>query len=104
MAAREGRSAKRLKVIGLDADPIAEFLASKGIRLQVVSSGKADLMVSGRARRREGSLSALYPGGRIKCAVALALAKRLGVPPDKLGGLLDFLGIKVHRCSLGLFR
>ena len=41
--------------------------------------------------------------GRITCAVALKLAKDLGVPPMEVGKTANELDIKISKCSLGCF-
>ena len=42
--------------------------------------------------------------GRIKCAEALAIAKKLKVPTKKVGKAIDDLGIKIINCQLGCFK
>ena len=42
--------------------------------------------------------------GRIKCAEALAIAKKLKVPTRKVGETMDELGIKIIQCQLGCFK
>ena len=41
--------------------------------------------------------------GRIACAKALALAKRLGVGPSLVGEVLNEQKIKIVQCQLGCF-
>ena len=41
--------------------------------------------------------------GRLPCAKALALAKRLGVSPEAVGRACNEAGIKIKRCQLGCF-
>ncbi|MDY6795714.1 MAG: hypothetical protein SWK76_10625 [Actinomycetota bacterium] len=41
--------------------------------------------------------------GRISCAVALRLAKELGVPPIEVGKAANVLNLKISKCSLGCF-
>jgi hypothetical protein len=42
-------------------------------------------------------------GGRIPCARALAVARRLGVEPRTVGDACNREGIKIVRCQLGCF-
>ena len=41
--------------------------------------------------------------GDINCAQALAIARKLGIPPKEVGAVIDELGIKIHNCQLGCF-
>ncbi len=41
--------------------------------------------------------------GRLPCAVAFDIAKRLNVPPEEVGFTLDVLEIRLFACQLGLF-
>ncbi|MCX5863164.1 MAG: hypothetical protein WCG29_08540 [Desulfomonile sp.] len=42
--------------------------------------------------------------GRISCKTALKLADQTGAPRQKLGSLLNEMGIKIHSCQLGCFK
>ena len=42
--------------------------------------------------------------GRLPCAAALALAKKLDVPPLQVGEQCNSLGIKITDCQLGCFK
>ena len=42
--------------------------------------------------------------GSIRCAVALAIARELGIPPSRVGEELDSMGIRIVGCQLGCFR
>ena len=41
--------------------------------------------------------------GGMPCAVAFEVAKQLNVEPSEVGFTLDYLGIKIIKCQLGLF-
>ncbi len=41
--------------------------------------------------------------GKITCEQACDIADENGVPKEKVGGLLDELGIKIKACRLGCF-
>jgi len=40
---------------------------------------------------------------RILCASALAIAKKLGLPPGEVGKTANKLKIKISKCQLGCF-
>lgn len=40
---------------------------------------------------------------RISCKSACDIAEQTGVPPRRIGQLLDELKIKIHSCQLGCF-
>jgi hypothetical protein len=42
-------------------------------------------------------------GGRLPCAVAFDIAKRLSVLPDAIGLAADLLEVRLAKCQLGLF-
>lgn len=42
--------------------------------------------------------------GSINCAMALGIAKKLKIPPAKVGATIDELGMKIHNCQLGCFK
>ncbi len=83
------------------------FVAAQTLPLQVVTDIPGDSLAYARIEQGDRSQHAeadlLVAGGRIHCAVALAMAKRLGIPAIGLGALLDELEIKVGSCSLGCF-
>lgn len=41
--------------------------------------------------------------GKINCAQALAIAKKMNVTPKEVGAKIDELGIRIHNCQLGCF-
>ncbi len=41
--------------------------------------------------------------GGMPCAVAFEVAKQVNVEPSEVGFTLDYLGIKIIKCQLGLF-
>jgi hypothetical protein len=41
--------------------------------------------------------------GRLPCAAAFKVARRLEVSPQQVGEVADELGVKISRCQLGLF-
>jgi hypothetical protein len=57
-----------------------------------------------RERRVMEAVRQAAEDGRMGCARALDLAKRLEVPPALVGRVCDRLGIKIASCQLGCFR
>ncbi len=86
---------------------VEAFVAAQGLPLRVFVKAPSDTLamitVVQGDRDSEGDAETLVAGGRVRCAVALGTAKRLGVPALGLGALLDELDIKVKGCSLGCF-
>ena len=85
-------------------DEIAAFVKTQDIPVEVVVGGECDIQIVEADERKECDASSLYAGGWITCVAALGMAARLDSSPQKLGMLLNFLNIKVRRCSLGLFK
>lgn len=86
---------------------VEAFVAEQGLSLRVLEQAPSDTLamitvVQGE-RGQEGDSDTLVAGGRVRCAAALGMAKRLGIPAIGLGALLDELKIKVGSCSLGCF-
>jgi len=42
--------------------------------------------------------------GRINCARALGIAKKLKIPPGEVGAKVDELGMRISNCQLGCFK
>jgi hypothetical protein len=87
--------------------PIEAFVVAQALPLRVSTVTPSDTLAMIRVvqgdRSEEADADTLVAGGRIRCAVALAMAKRLRLPALGLGALLDELDVKVHTCSLGCF-
>jgi len=83
------------------------FVAAQALPLRVVTDIPGGSLTYARIeqgdRSRDAEADLLVAGGRIRCAVALGMAERLGIPAIGLGALLDELEIKVGTCSLGCF-
>ncbi len=81
------------------------FLEREGFSLEAVplEEGPGFQVLVSEKPRRECEADRLFQGGRIPCAQALAASRELGLPPAKMGKLLDHLEIKVHHCQLGCF-
>jgi len=48
-------------------------------------------------------IKALLTEGRLPCASAFKVARRLEVSPQQVGEAANELGVKISRCQLGLF-
>jgi hypothetical protein len=82
---------------------IEEFLQAERLAWTIVDPPGGDLAIVEAAAKAECATGTLHPGGRIPCAVALALAESCGVPGKTIGRLLNLLEIKVRDCQLGCF-
>ena len=82
---------------------IEEFLQHEALDWSIVDLPGGDLCIIEAAPKTECSGLTLHPGGRIPCAVALAIAESCGVPGKTVGRLLNLLEIKVRDCQLGCF-
>jgi hypothetical protein len=51
----------------------------------------------------KGKIRAAAPEGKIPCALAMNLAKELGISRQEMGELLNELRIKITQCQLGCF-
>ncbi len=51
----------------------------------------------------EREIRAVLVGGKLPCAAAFGVAKKLGVSPGDVGDAANRLGIKIASCQLGCF-
>ncbi|MBN2370169.1 MAG: hypothetical protein JXO72_06755 [Vicinamibacteria bacterium] len=82
---------------------LRDFVATRGLRLQVSPSPDATVKVLESSERLESGGNVLQAGGWISCGNARRLAVNLGLTLMETGRLLNFLKIKVRQCELGLF-
>jgi hypothetical protein len=82
---------------------IEKFLQQEALHWSVVDPPGGDLCIVEAPPKTECSGLILHPGGRISCAVALAIAESCGLPGKTVGRLLNLLEIKVRDCQLGCF-
>lgn len=94
---------KRIRIEASTAGQVREFFNVEGIDTEVVTDGNHDVAVVQCDDRRESDLDTIYSGGWIACETARALAKKLGIPVRQMGKLLNYLAVKIRRCSLGCF-
>ncbi len=87
-------------------EKVAAFLKTNDVTWELVEAEPCEVRVSvcDEGKRRESSLDSLETCGWIKCATAWAMAKKHGISVNKLGALLNELGIKVRQCCLGCFK
>lgn len=58
---------------------------------------------SGTDEALEREIRAVLVGGKLPCAAAFGVAKKLGVSPGDVGDTANRLGIKIASCQLGCF-
>jgi hypothetical protein len=86
------------------ASQVQQFLNMEGIEIKVVTDGNCDVAVVRCKDHKECDLNTIYAGGWIKCETARALAKKSAIPIRQMGKLLDYLNVKICKCSLGCFK
>jgi len=93
---------KKLRVNGSIAESLQAFLIAEDIAINFAED--ADVSVVKCDEHKESSLQILYSGGWIACETARSLAKELGVSMPQMGKILNFLSVKIRKCSLGCFQ
>ena len=83
---------------------VADFVNAEGIAVDLVSGEDCTVQVVEANERRRCGLRRLYTGGFIACETARGMAMKLDIRMRQMGGLLDFLNIKVRNCGLGCFK
>lgn len=59
--------------------------------------------ISSTERPLEEELKASLVDGRLPCAVAFEISKKLNVSPREIGDMANKLKIKISKCRLGCF-
>ena len=59
--------------------------------------------ISGMERILEEELKASLVNGRLPCAVAFKISRKLKVSPRKVGDMANKLNVKILNCQLGCF-
>lgn len=59
--------------------------------------------ISDTERILEGELKASLVDGRLPCAVAFEISRKLKVSPRKVGDMANRLNVKISNCQLGCF-
>jgi hypothetical protein len=101
--AKRGRAVPVLAAPPAIAETVGRAARGAGLSVPVAPGRAGRVRVCAPRGRRACSESLLCIGGWIACPVARRLAKRLGVPPGRVGRLLDRLRIKIRHCELGCF-
>ena len=95
---------KRICVEALIAEQFREFLDAEEIKIGVVTDGSYDVAVVQCDERKESNLNTIYTSSWITCEMARSLAKKMNIPLDQTGKLLNYIDVKIRRCSLGCFK
>ncbi len=82
---------------------LEEYARREKLSLEIAAEGEGAVRVLPPEERRACGPEALVVKGRIPCGVARAMAGRLGIPMNRMAGLLNLLEIKVRECELGCF-
>jgi hypothetical protein len=99
----EGTQVKRLYADHTLFESLRGFVSAESIQIELTEGDGPGVKVLLWDDRKESDLDTLYSGGWIGCRTALSLAKKLEIPKNQLGALLNHLRIKVKNCSLGCF-
>jgi len=86
------------------AEIVERVLFDEGIADFQAGSGVDGIRVAACEEKRECSTDTIWWGGWIKCSVAHAAARKLGIPASKMGALLFALNVKIRQCELGCFK
>jgi len=95
---------KRICVEASIAEQLREFLDAEEIKIKVVTDGSYDVAVVQCDERKESNSDMIYSGGWITCEMARSLAKKMNIPLDQTGKLLNYIDVKIRSCSLGCFK
>lgn len=85
------------------ADSLTAFITAESIDLNVSCEGLGEVKVVKSAGRDKSNVETIQSRGWIECATAWAMARRLGISTRHMGTILDFLEVKIRKCSLGCF-
>lgn len=94
---------KKINVPDSLAPAVQELFDREKIDLEIAADQQCDIDIVLCDDRKESDLQTLYSGGWIACETARAVAKRIDIPLEQMGQLLDQLDVKVRKCSLGCF-
>ena len=94
---------KRLYADHILFESLRGFVIAESIQIELTKDDGSGVKVLLCDDRNESDLDTLYSGGWIACRTALSLAKKLEIPTNQMGALLNHLEIKVKNCSLGCF-
>ncbi|MFH1615577.1 MAG: hypothetical protein ABIG61_10910 [Planctomycetota bacterium] len=95
---------KRIYVKASMASSLEAFLNKEKIDIEIVTNQQGDVEVIQCEGPKESKLDIIYSGGWITCETARDLAKKIKIPLDKMGKLLNYLDVKIRKCGLGCFK
>lgn len=70
---------------------------------EITSRSQGDNNIEHSNRTLEEEIEASLVNGKLPCAVAFKIARKLKVTPRKVGGTASKLNIKIANCQLGCF-
>ncbi len=70
---------------------------------ETASRPRGDNNIEHPNRTLEEEIEASLVNGKLPCAVAFKIARKLEVTPGKVGGTASKLNIKIANCQLGCF-
>jgi hypothetical protein len=83
--------------------PVAAFIKSESIPLEVIAEGECAVQISRPGERMKSDLFTIYSGGWIPCETARELAGKLEISLPSIGKLMNELDVKIKDCGLGCF-
>lgn len=94
---------KQIKVPDSMIEQLRKFLAKEKINIGIVDCS-CEIEVKTCQQCLKSDLTTIYSGGWIVCETARTLAKKLAISIRQMGKLLDYLNVKIRKCSLGCFQ
>jgi len=92
-----------IKAEGPLAEIVSQFLREENIAAPTDVTPN-EIRVAASTDRRECTADTIWSGGWISCALARAIARKLGIPSRSMGALLFALNVKIRQCELGCFK
>lgn len=72
--------------------------------MESTQAGQQPELQAERQAELEKAIQEAAVEGRLSCARALDIARRLQVPPARVGEVADSMRVKIVACQLGCFR
>ena len=95
---------KRIYVETSLKDQLEKFISNQNIDLEIITDRPGDIKILRSEERKESNSGTIYSGGWIACELARNIAKKLEIPLNQMGNLLNQLNVKIRKCSLGCFK
>ena len=80
-----------------------EGVKGGGLAKRIISRMSKEVKIKHMNKALEEELKASLVDGRLPCAVAFKIARKLEVPPKQVGEAANRLNIKIAGCQLGCF-